>query len=99
LKERSKNDDICYVTARNFISHFMQLGEYFKSQSSQIKGTEIEKLSDLWELKLRNYDKTYYYILDKQNEKLIEDMGVVSAFVDKSNKVLSTTKKHLPKSR
>lgn len=77
----------------------MQLGEYFKSQSSQIKGTEIEKLSDLWELKLRNYDKTYYYILDKQNEKLIEDMGVVSAFVDKSNKVLSTTKKHLPKSR
>ena len=47
------------MTARNFISHFMQLGEYFKSQSSQIKGTEIEKLSDLWELKLRNYDKTY----------------------------------------
>jgi hypothetical protein len=86
LKEWSKNDDIRNMTARNFSSHFMQLGEYLKSPSSQIKEIEIEKLINLWGLKLRNYDKTYYYILEKQNEKLIEDMGVVRAFVDKNNK-------------
>ncbi|KAF5059492.1 hypothetical protein DSECCO2_335570 [anaerobic digester metagenome] len=86
LKEWSKNDDIRRMTARNFSTHFKQLGEYIKSPSSQIKGTEISKLLNIWESKLRNYDNTYHYLSEKRTEKISEDIEYIRSVVDRINK-------------
>src|SRR5690554_1423578 len=85
LKEWSKNDDIRRMTARNFSTHFKQLGEYIKSPSSQIKGTEISKLLNIWESKLRNYDNTYPYLLEKRTDKILEVIDSVRSVVDRIN--------------
>lgn len=85
LKEWSKNDDIRRMTARNFSTHFKQLGEYIKSPSSQIKGTEISKLLNIWESKLRNYDNTYHYLLEKRTDKILEVIDSVRSVVDRIN--------------
>lgn len=83
LNEWCKNDDIRNRTARNFQTHFKELGEYLKSANSQVIGTEISKLLNIWGLKLRNYDKTYHYILEKKSEKIYENTEYIRSFVDR----------------